>query len=100
MRRNRWGVYLLCCADETFYCGVTNDVKRRIARHNAGRGARYTRGRRPVTLVAWSGLVFSRGDALRAELQVKRCERSLKRQRLAELTAMRLKGRNRRCGSP
>ena len=93
MGRNRWGVYLLRCADGTFYCGVTNDVENRIGRHNAGRGARYTRGRRPVKLVAWSGLVFSQGNALRAELQVKRCERSRKLQRLRALAKKPLTGK-------
>jgi len=78
MEAERWGVYLLRCADQTLYCGVTNDVKNRLELHNAGRGARYTRGRRPVKLLAWSGLVFTRGDALRAERQVKRCARGRK----------------------
>ena len=41
-------VYLLRCADGTLYTGFTNDLARRLAAHNAGRGAKYTRGRRPV----------------------------------------------------
>ena len=43
-------VYLLRCADGTLYTGFTNDLARRLAAHNAGRGAKYTRGRRPVEL--------------------------------------------------
>lgn len=70
---NGWSVYLLRCADGTLYCGATTDVARRVAMHNgkiAG-GAKYTRGRRPVSLVACvHGL--SRSEALRLESRVKR----------------------------
>jgi len=45
--------YILQCADDTLYVGWTSDLARRLAAHNAGRGARYTRGRRPVHLVFW-----------------------------------------------
>jgi len=72
-----WSCYLLRCADGTLYCGVTNDLARRIAAHNAGRGARYTSGRRPVVLV-WSEACATRGDALRRELQVKALPRRAK----------------------
>ncbi|MDH4210035.1 MAG: GIY-YIG nuclease family protein [candidate division WOR-3 bacterium] len=47
----KYFVYILQCADDTLYTGVTKDVKKRIDRHNRGDGARYTRGRVPVTLV-------------------------------------------------
>lgn len=47
-----WWVYLLKCSDGTYYTGVTNDVGRRVDQHNAGKGAKYTRGRRPVKLVS------------------------------------------------
>lgn len=46
-----WWVYLLRCRDDTLYAGCTNDPERRLALHNAGRGAKYTRGRGPVRLV-------------------------------------------------
>ena len=46
-----WSVYMLRCADGTLYTGSTTDVEARAAAHNAGRGARYTSGRRPVTVV-------------------------------------------------
>ena len=46
-----WWVYLLRCGDGTLYTGITDDLDRRLAAHNAGRGAKYTRSRRPVTLV-------------------------------------------------
>ena len=47
-----WFVYILRCADDSLYTGITNDVARRVKQHNTGQqGARYTRQRRPVTLV-------------------------------------------------
>lgn len=82
MRKNlgkRQTVYLLRCADGTLYCGATTDLARRLEAHNAGTGAKYTRGRRPLTLV-WSEEATDRGAALRREHQVKRLSR---RQKLA-----------------
>lgn len=72
-----WLVYLLECADGTLYCGTTNDLERRVAMHNAGKGARYTSGRAPVR-VLWSEACADRGDALRRELAVKRMSRTRK----------------------
>lgn len=66
-----WYVYLASCGDGSLYAGITKDVERRIAEHDAGEGARYTRGRGPVVLVASVG-PFEKGDALRLELRVKR----------------------------
>jgi putative endonuclease len=45
-----WFVYIVECADRTFYTGITNNLERRVDEHNAGKGARYTRGRGPVSL--------------------------------------------------
>ena len=79
----RWWVYLLRCADRSLYCGITLDLKRRINEHNASnKGARYTRGRRPVQL-AWSEAQRSHSLALKRELQIKRLTRSGK-ERLIE----------------
>ena len=75
-KHGKWGVYLLQCADGSFYCGVTNDLKKRIAAHNAGKGARYTRGRRPVKLKVFSGLKFTYGVALKHEHATKQLPRS------------------------
>src|SRR5690606_8119460 len=69
-----WHVYIVRCSDGTLYTGVTNDVVTRIASHNAGRGAKYTRPRLPVSLV-WSESAGERGDALRRELEIKRLRR-------------------------
>ncbi len=68
-----WYIYLLHCADGTFYTGITTNLERRLAEHNADpatarqhKGAKYTRARQPVTL-AWSEGANSRADAARRE---------------------------------
>jgi putative endonuclease len=75
--RRGWCVYLLRCGDGTLYAGATNDLAARLARHAAGRGARYTRSRLPVELV-WVARVRGRGAALRREAAVKRLTRAEK----------------------
>ncbi len=70
-------VYILVCADGTLYTGWTTDVERRLEEHNAGRGARYTRGRRPVEL-AYYEEVADRSTALRREAALRRLRRSEK----------------------
>ncbi len=47
-----WSVYLLECADQSLYCGVTTDLEARLVKHNQGTASRYTRSRRPVILAA------------------------------------------------
>jgi putative endonuclease len=70
-------VYLLRCADGSLYCGWTVDVGRRLAAHNAGRAARYTRSRLPVEL-AWSQALPDAAAARREEARIKRLTRSEK----------------------
>jgi putative endonuclease len=72
-----WVCYLLRCADDTFYCGITNDMEKRLAAHNAGEGAKYTRGRLPVKVV-YSESCGDKSAALKREMQVKRLPRSAK----------------------
>lgn len=72
-----WFVYLARCSDGSLYCGVARDVAERIAKHDAGRGARYTRGRGPLAVRAVRKCA-SQGDALRLELAVKRLSREAK----------------------
>lgn len=74
---NEWHCYLLRCADDTFYCGITNDMERRLAAHNAGEGAKYTRGRLPVKVV-YSENCADKSAALKREIQIKRLSRSAK----------------------
>ena len=70
-------VYILRCADGTFYTGTAKDPHARVKLHNAGRGARYTSGRRSVSLV-YTEACESLGDALRRERQIKRWPRAKK----------------------
>lgn len=74
-----WYVYLLRCADDTLYCGVTTDLDRRLAEHNgqAPGGARYTRARRPVALEAFACFP-DRASACRAEAGIKKLPRAEK----------------------
>jgi putative endonuclease len=70
-------VYLARCSDGTLYAGIARDVSMRIAMHNAGRGARYTRGRGPLEKLVVRKCA-SKGDALRLELAIKRLARDEK----------------------
>ncbi len=72
-----WVVYLLRCADGTLYTGVTNDLDRRCAMHNAGTASRYTRSRLPVELV-YQEPASGRSAALKRELAIKKLSRSAK----------------------
>jgi len=72
-----WHVYLLTCADGALYCGVTTDVARRVAEHNAGTASRCTRARLPVRLAA-SAPCADKGAALRLEIAVKNRPRAKK----------------------
>ena len=69
-----WHVYILRCHDGTLYTGATNDLVRRLERHRAGRGARYTRSRLPVKLV-YLEPSHDRSAALRREAALKRLTR-------------------------
>lgn len=65
------------CRDGSLYTGWTTDLEARVAAHNEGTGARYTRSRRPVRLVYWEEAP-DRGAALRREAALKRLPRSAK----------------------
>ena len=72
-----WVCYLLRCADDTLYCGISNDMEKRLAAHNAGEGAKYTRGRIPVSVV-YRESCADKSAALKREIQIKRLSRSAK----------------------
>ena len=72
-----WHVYILRCADGTLYTGSPKDPRARAKAHNDGRGARYTSGRRPVSLV-YAEECDSQGSAVRREHQLKRWTRRKK----------------------
>ncbi len=64
-------VYLLECKDKTLYCGCTNDIKARLEKHNAGKGAKYTRSRLPIKLVYFERKK-SKSQALKREAEIKK----------------------------
>jgi len=68
-------VYVLRCADDTLYTGYTTDVQRRVAEHDAGEGAKYTRGRTPVDLVHVESFE-SKSAAMSREYEVKQLDRA------------------------
>lgn len=72
-----WTVYILRCADGSLYTGITNRLERRIASHNSGDGAKYTRSRLPVQL-AYSEQHNDKSSALRRELAIKKLTRAEK----------------------
>jgi len=66
-----WSVYVLKCADGSYYTGVTNDLMRRLDAHRAGKASKYTRCRLPIRLVCALGAWPTRGPALRLEARIK-----------------------------
>jgi putative endonuclease len=72
-----WVCYLLYCADETLYCGITNDLDKRVAAHNAGTAAKYTRARGPVR-VAYMEACADRSTASKREMAIKKLSRESK----------------------
>ena len=70
-------VYILRCADDTLYTGWTNDIEKRIAAHNAGMGAKYTKPRLPVQL-AYLEICEDKQQAMRREYQIKQLTREEK----------------------
>jgi len=82
MQTRDWFLYVLRCVDDTLYTGITTDLKRRIAEHNKGRGARYTAARRPAKLIG-AYRFPDRSAAQRAEARFKRLSRTRKLQLVA-----------------
>ena len=70
MNKRRWVVYLIRCSDESLYCGITNNLKNRLTVHNSGKGAKYTRSRRPIEFVGAS-FKMTKSDALKLEYRIK-----------------------------
>jgi putative endonuclease len=95
---DRWFVYVARCSDDTLYVGIARDVAARIAAHDAGRGARYTRGRGPLEVLT-TRRCANMGEALRLELALKRLTRPEKlaivasRRKLASLAKACAEGR-------
>ena len=69
--------YILKCKDDSLYTGQTNDLKKRITSHNAGKGVKYTKARRPVELVYYEEFQ-TRGEAMKREYAIKQLSRKEK----------------------
>ena len=78
-----WIVYIMQCADGTFYTGITNDLERRLKQHNAGTASRYTRYRLPVTLI-YQAVQPTKSAALKRELEIKKLSRKAKQRLINE----------------
>ena len=75
MAKTQYSVYIVRCADDTYYTGISADVDRRIAEHeNSPRGAKYLKGRTPLTLV-YSAAIGDRSAASRVEYRIKQLHR-------------------------
>lgn len=81
MNRNKdasvWFLYVLECADGSFYTGISNNLQERIKEHNSGRGSKYARSRLPVKLI-YSETYTTKSRALKREIEVKSLTRTQK----------------------
>lgn len=83
MPERRYSVYLFRCSDGTLYCGITTNIARRVREHNQGTASKYTRGRRPVQILAVRhGFTYS--EALKEERRVKDAPRAWKEKTLTK----------------
>lgn len=80
--------YLLRCADGSLYCGWTNCLEKRLKAHNEGKGAKYTKGRRPVVLAYWEEFA-TKEEALKREAAIKHLTRREKQQLIQKNNAQR-----------
>lgn len=77
MENSKYYVYMLLCRDRTFYTGTSNNVTKRVATHNAGKGAKYTKVRRPVKLM-YTEELKDKSAALKREIAIKKLSRAQK----------------------
>lgn len=80
---NSWKLYILRCGDGTLYTGITTDVEKRLDAHRTGKGAKYTRGRSPLTLV-YREDCGDHSAALKREIEIKKFSREEKERLIAE----------------
>ena len=76
---SKWYLYMLRCGDDSLYTGITTDVEKRLEDHRSGKGAKYTRGRQPLTLV-YREECENHSHALRREIEIKKLTRGQKLQ--------------------
>lgn len=79
MEKNEHYMYVLECKDGSYYAGYTNQLEKRVQTHNEGKGAKYTRGRRPIKLIHFERYGTKR-EAMQAEYKFKQLRRSEKEQ--------------------
>jgi len=72
-----YSVYIVKCNDGTLYTGISNNVDNRVAKHNSGTGAKYTKTRLPVRLV-YTKVIGTKSDALKEEYRIKQLSKSEK----------------------
>ena len=84
METEKWFVYMVRCRDGSLYTGIAKDVEARVAAHNEGKGAKYTRARRPVVL-AYREEAADKGAALRRERAIKKMAAAKKRAMAGEV---------------
>ncbi len=79
MKEKQWYVYLMRCADDSLYCGITTDIERRLQEHNGNKkgGAKYTKSRRPVALYAYAPCA-THSEAAQYEAHIKKMPRHKK----------------------
>ena len=65
-----WFVYILRCSDGSLYTGITNNLQKRLDKHNAGKGSKYVRGRRPAELLVYFEML-NKSDAAKEEYRIK-----------------------------
>ncbi|MFC5558921.1 GIY-YIG nuclease family protein [Ureibacillus thermophilus] len=82
-KKDKHYFYVLECADSSFYAGYTNDLERRVNQHNAGKGAKYTRAKRPVKCIYYE-IYETKEEAMRAEYGFKQLKRSEKMKYIRE----------------
>ncbi len=78
--------YIVRCSDDSFYTGWTNDLKKRMSAHNCGKGAKYTKARRPVTLVYFEEFE-TKHEAMTREWQIKQLSRTQKQKLISNKNA-------------
>ena len=83
LENDQYYVYILKCSDNTLYTGITNDLEHRISMHNSGKGAKYTKARRPVVL-QFSEIVEDKSMALKREIEIKKLSRKEKQNLISD----------------
>ncbi|MED1865530.1 GIY-YIG nuclease family protein [Fictibacillus nanhaiensis] len=83
MENNKHCIYILECKDGSYYTGYTNDLEKRLKKHEEGKGAKYTRGRGPLKLV-FHAVFSTKQEAMRMEFAVKKLNRAEKERMIKE----------------